>query len=76
MNRQVSIPAKCQKHPGYKVKRAPTGNCKRCWELWDEKELEALINWSQNLPASPAPHIPEHEEYGKLIEKWIGRKKV
>ena len=79
MNREVSIPAKCQKHPGYKVKRAPTGNCDMCWKLWEKYELRYNLvmgkGWIK-VEYLPAPHIPEHKEYGKLIDKWIGRKRV
>jgi hypothetical protein len=69
MNREVSIPAKCQKHPGYKVKRQPTGDCDMCWKLWRE-------GWESRMPIVPAPHIHEHPEYGELIEKWLGGKRV
>jgi hypothetical protein len=70
MNNQVSVPSFCETHPGYLAKRKPTGECRQCWRVWEVKErLRKALE-------APAPHIPEHPEYGELIEKWIGRKRV
>jgi len=49
---------RCKKHPKYQAKRAPTSDCKVCWNMWENRDKS--YHWSKEDEA--------------ILKKWLKSK--